>query len=187
MGMFWGEDEMREVQTHLPTPRLLLRELSGVYTLWGAAPSQVRAFAAPAASGAVAGWRSAAFLDTDVILPWPLGSSFHFWRVLPAGSDVPGRNPRHGSWLPGTDSARPGWAPGRPWPRSVRLMLEQLATPLPPAAWARISTVSLLAARPAPHRKPLAYRRARIPHAFLNQEKALKRVRKSLTSPGLFC
>ena len=133
MGMFWGEDEMREVQTHLPTPRLLLRELSGVYTLWGAAPSQVRAFAAPAASGAVAGWRSAAFLDTDVILPWPLGSSFHFWRVLPAGSDVPGRNPRHGSWLPGTDSARPGWAPGRPWPRSVRLMLEQLATP-PPAS-----------------------------------------------------
>lgn len=61
------------------------------------------------------------------------------------------------------------------------------AHPVLPAAWAIISTVSLLAACPAPHRKPLPYLRARIPHAFLNQEKALKRVGKSLTSPGPIC
>lgn len=60
-------------------------------------------------------------------------------------------------------------------------------SPHPAGCLGQNLTRSLLAASPAPHRKPLAYHRASIPHAFLNQEKALKRVRKSLTSPGLFC
>lgn len=40
---------------------------------------------------------------------------------------------------------------------------------------------------PGSPQEAAAYRSARIPHAFLNQEKALKRARKSFMSPGLFC
>lgn len=40
--------------------------------------------------------------------------------------------------------------------------------------------------RPGPCRKLSPYHRAWIPPGFLNQEKALKRVRKSLTSSGCF-
>lgn len=147
--------------------------------------SCLKASAISMAAALVAGKHLVTFLDTHLMF-WSPRSSSQFWIVLLTGWDTLGWSPRQSIWLPEHRSGKaggPAWALSLPLVSICVLQLPPLGQRLghdlncePPGSGC-----------PDPHRKLLPYRKARISRGFLNQGKALKRVGKSLTSPGPFC